>query len=599
MLHSYFSAQDLSPKKNTPLTDATTLDLPTFLRMFQMRKGQIMWFLGAGASRAAGIKTASDMVWEFKHKLYCSEKKQPLAVIADIGDPIIRAKLQSHFDSQKTHPALHAPDEYSHYFERTYPSAMDRRAYIDAQIQLGKPSFGHHALALMMKHGFTRFIWTTNFDRTVEDAAFPVLGGSGKMVVAALGESKVVAQAINQQRFPIYAKMHGDFQSEELKNTPKELSAQDREMRAAFTLACATNGLSIVGYSGRDASVMGALTDALKAEHPFPSGLFWFKRFNEEPFSAVSDFMAAARAKGVAAHFIEVETFDELMGDIVRFLPETEPEAAKIADPTKPRLSHVPVRVPGNGFPVIRTNAIPVLSFPAMVRLVKCEIGGWEEIAQAIANANTDIEAQRTKAGVICFGRDTDVRKTFEPYKIEGTDTVAIFDAQLKRPSGARNLVQNALMRAVGKRPGLALQVHRGKFQLATDETIPASAFTMGDGTALGALKGTLAGGIEWTEVCRIRLDYRLDRLWLLCEPRIQLIIPETATPEQADAAREFRRERRAKRRNKDVNALLDGWIKLIAGTSDTIRIKAFDIGDGIDAEFELSRVTGFSGRAA
>lgn len=581
------------------MDSSLTLDLPTFLRMFQMRKGQIMWQLGAGASRAAGIKTAGDMVWEFKHKLYCSERKQPVTAIADLGDPIICAKLQAHFDDQKKHPALNAPDEYSHYFEITYPSAMDRRTYIDAQIQLGKPSFGHHALALLMKHGFTHFVWTTNFDRTVEDAAFHALGGTGKLVVAGLGEPKVVAQAISQQRFPIYAKLHGDFQSEDLKNTSSELSTQDTEMRAAFSRACATNGLAIVGYSGRDASMMEALNDTLKAEHPFPSGLFWFKRFNEEPFSAVLAFMEAARAKGLAAHFIEVETFDELMSDIVRFLPETEPEAAKIADPTKPRLSHVAVRAPGTGFPVIRTNAIPVLSFPAMVRLVKCEIGGWEEIDKAIATAKTDIEAQRTKAGVICFGRDVDIRKTFEPYKIEGTDTVAIFDTQLRRPSGARNLVQNALMRAIGKRPGLVLQNHKGKFQLATDASVPASAFTMGDGAPLGALKGTLPGGIEWIEVCRIRLDYRLDRLWLLCEPRIQLTVPETAMPEQVDAAREFRRERRAKRRNKDVNSLLDGWVKLIASTDNTIRMKAFNVGDGIDAEFELSRVTGFSGRAA
>ncbi len=575
------------------------LDLPTFLRMFQMRKGQIMWLLGAGASRAAGIKTAGDMVWEFKHKLYCSERKQPLTVIADLGDPIIRSKLQSHFDAQKTHPPLNAPEEYSHYFERTYPSAMDRRAYIEAQIQQGKPSFGHHALALLLKHGFSRFIWTTNFDRTVEDAAFHALGGTGKLVVADLGKPQVLAQAISQQRFPIYAKLHGDFQSEDIKNTSAELSKQDREMRAALTGACATNGLAIVGYSGRDASVMDALRDALNAEHPFPSGLFWFKRFNEEPYSAILAFMETARAKGVSAHFIEVETFDELMSDIVRFLPETEPEAAKIADPTKPRLSHVAIRAPGIGFPVIRTNAIPVLSFPAMVRLVKCQIGGWEEIEKAIATAKTDIEAQRTKAGVICFGRDTDIRKTFEPYKIEGADTVAIFDGQLRRPSGTRNLVQNALMRAIGKRPGLMLQVHKGKYQLRTDDTVPASTFTLGDGNALASLKGKLGGGIEWTETCRVRLDYRLDKLWILCEPRIQLVIPDTATPEEEEAAREFRRERRAARRNKDVNALLDGWVKLIAGTTDTIRIKAFNIGDGIDAEFELSRVTGFSGRAA
>lgn len=558
-----------------------------------------MWLLGAGASRAAGIKTAGDMLWEFKQKLYCSEKKQPLTSIADLGDPIIRAKLQIHFDEQRIHPALNSPEEYSHYFERTYPSGMDRRAYIESQILIGQPSFGHHALAILLKQGFSRLVWTTNFDRCVEDAAFTALGGSGKLVVAGLGEPEILSQAISQQRWPIYAKLHGDFQSEDLKNTSKELSTQDDQMRAALSHGCATNGLAIVGYSGRDSSVMQALTDALGSEKPYPAGIFWFKRFNEEPFSAVVTFMQAAIAKGVAAHFIEVETFDELMSDIVRFLPETEPEAAKITDPTKPRLSHVAIRPPASRYPVIRTNAIPVISFPAMVRLVKCEIGGWKEIEEAIATAKTDIEAQRTKAGVICFGRDVDVKRTFEPFKIEGTDTVAIFDQQLKKPSGARNLVQNALMRAVGTRPGLILQAQKGKYQLGTDNSVPASSFVLGDGAPLSATSGTLAGGIEWSEVCRIRLDYRLDRLWLLCEPRIHLSVPETATPSQSEAAREFRRERRAKRRNKDANAMLDSWMKLIAGDADTVRIKAFNIGDGIDAEFELSRITGFSGRAA
>jgi len=49
-----------------------------------------MWFLGAGASRAAGIKAAEDMVWEFKRNLYCSEKKQPLSAVSDLADPSVR-----------------------------------------------------------------------------------------------------------------------------------------------------------------------------------------------------------------------------------------------------------------------------------------------------------------------------------------------------------------------------------------------------------------------------------------------------------------------------------------------------------------------------
>jgi hypothetical protein len=74
------------------------LDTPAFLRLFQLRGEQIMWFLGAGASRSAGIKTAGDMIWDFKQRLYRSQKKLPPSAITDIGEPAVRRKLQAHFD---------------------------------------------------------------------------------------------------------------------------------------------------------------------------------------------------------------------------------------------------------------------------------------------------------------------------------------------------------------------------------------------------------------------------------------------------------------------------------------------------------------------
>jgi len=34
-----------------------------------------MWLLGAGASAAAGIPMAWDMIWEFKQQLYVSQRR--------------------------------------------------------------------------------------------------------------------------------------------------------------------------------------------------------------------------------------------------------------------------------------------------------------------------------------------------------------------------------------------------------------------------------------------------------------------------------------------------------------------------------------------
>lgn len=104
------------------------LDIPAFLRLFQLRGAQIMWFLGAGASRAAGIKTAGDMIWDFKQRLYRSQRKLPPSAITDIGEPAVQRKLQAHFDAIGGFPAAGSETEYSAYFEATYHSPKDRRA---------------------------------------------------------------------------------------------------------------------------------------------------------------------------------------------------------------------------------------------------------------------------------------------------------------------------------------------------------------------------------------------------------------------------------------------------------------------------------------
>ena len=44
-----------------------------FARRFSLRSTNLMWLLGAGASNAAGLPTAHDLVVEFKRMLYVSQ----------------------------------------------------------------------------------------------------------------------------------------------------------------------------------------------------------------------------------------------------------------------------------------------------------------------------------------------------------------------------------------------------------------------------------------------------------------------------------------------------------------------------------------------
>jgi len=52
-----------------------------------------MWLLGAGASAAAGIPTARDMIWEFKQQLYVSQKRVSPKTVSDLSNASIRMEV--------------------------------------------------------------------------------------------------------------------------------------------------------------------------------------------------------------------------------------------------------------------------------------------------------------------------------------------------------------------------------------------------------------------------------------------------------------------------------------------------------------------------
>ena len=574
------------------------LDVAAFLRLYRLRANGIMWFLGAGASRLAGIKTAGDMILDFKQEIYRSSKKLPPSALADTGNPIVLQKIQSYFDELGTFPVAGAPEEYAKYFEATFSHPKDRRTYLDGLVRVGKPTFGHHALALLMREDLCRIVWTTNFDRTVEDATALLNEGTGFLTVADPAEPAKLTRAISDRRFPIYGKLHGDYHSDALKNTSVELRAQDEEMRQAFLGACQTNGLAVVGYSGRDHSIMATLTKALNGGRGFPNGLFWFKRSEEAPYGEVTEFIATAQNLGVDAHIIENEAFDELMSDIVRHLPETASKLGAILTVRPPRLTGAPLRACSNRIPVVRINALPILSHPVMCRLVRCDIGGWQEIEEAIQKAGVNILAQRTKAGVIAFGRDTDIRKAFSPYGIKSTDTLSIPEDRLKHQTGELTLVRESLFLALKQRPNVIVE-RRGRtvFALPDAREVRAHDFNHGAFRPFDKLSGTVANTpIGWSEACALHVDHQLNHLWLLLSPRVILNIPESSTNEHIDLAKEFVRERRARRYNNHTNAILAGWVRLLIGAGPTLALNAFSISDGLDASFDISQVTGFSG---
>ena len=563
-----------------------------FTRRFSLRAGNLMWLLGAGASASAGIPTAWDMVWEFKQLLFISQRRVSPQTVADLSNPAIRAQLQAHIDGSEQFPPSGTADEYAALFESVYPAEADRRAFLDAKTTGAKPSFGHLALATLMRAQLARLVWTTNFDPLVADACAKVFEATGPLTTVALDAPDLAVQVIGDGRWPVEIKLHGDFRSRRLKNTTDELRHQDARLRQVLVNSCRRFELVVVGYSGRDDSIMDALEEALTRPGAFPAGLFWLHRGDDPPLPRVGRLLARAAGMSVEAALVSVENFDEVLRDLIRPINEIDTKALDTFAAERRRWSAAPRPVGGGGWPVVRLNALPIIHAPSVCRLVVCQIGGHTEAREAVQQAQVNVLVARTKSGVLAYGADADVRTAFGAHGITDFGLHTIETKRLRYESGERGLLRKSLARSIVRHRGLNV-IHRRSADLLTP-TDPQDGAWMTLRSLVGALSGSVQDHLElsWREGISARLDWADDRLWLLIDP---CTVFDGVTDDNKAFAADFARERTVRRYNRLLNDLIAFWASHLARDGDELR--ALGVGDGIDAVFRLSSDTGFSRR--
>lgn len=551
-----------------------------------------MWLLGAGASAAAGVPTAWDMIWEFKQQLYVSQRRVSPKIVADLSNPAVRMLLQTFIDGVERYPAEGAPDEYAALFEAAYPSENDRRTYIAAKLSGAKPSYGHVALATLMRADRTRIVWTTNFDPLVADACAKVYDSTAHLTTVALDAPDLGRETLNGERWPAEIKLHGDFRSRRLKNTNDELRQQDASLRDLLVGACERSGIVVAGYSGRDDSTMDTLELVLDRPSPFPNGLFWLHRGEAAPLPRVSRLLERAAAKGVDGGLVQIENFDETLRDLVRLLDGLDTTVLDALASERMVWSAATKPSGSRGFPVMRLNALELQTIPSVCRLSTCRIGGHAEVAKAVEAAGVDILAARIKAGVIAFGSDADVRQVLAPHDMQSFDLHTIEIRRLRYESQERGLLRQALSRALAREHELSLNRRRN-----TDLLFPLDPNDARWGP-LVKLVGRLGGPVPshpeliWREGIATRLDWADDRLWLLIEPRI---VFAGTTDDNKAAATDFSREKTVRRYNKQLNDLLSFWAEVLSANGAELR--ALDVSAGVDAVFKLGVSTAYSRR--
>ncbi len=247
--------------------------------------------LGAGASVTSGVKTAEEMVRDWRRTLYeRALVDQPLLEWVDIQP-------------------WYGEGEYGRLFEIMYDTPRQRRIAVENLVEKAQPGWGYAYLANLLEHKYFDIVFTTNFDDLLSEACYRYTDSTRPLVAA--HDSAMRNLRVNSAR-PKIVKMHGDFLYDSIKNTPDETKSLESNTEDKLKQFSREYGLVVVGYSGRDASVMNALKGALRDKNSFPSGIYWCMHKHAQDAS----YRLQEIAKDKRVFVVRVDGFDELMAEI-------------------------------------------------------------------------------------------------------------------------------------------------------------------------------------------------------------------------------------------------------------------------------------------
>lgn len=94
-----------------------------------MNPRRVAWLLGAGASAAAGLPTASQIRDDLLLRVY-AERHNLVRQNLHPNDPSVRAALDQYFNGRNGMAAFGADDDYSRAFELALPDEGSRAQYL-------------------------------------------------------------------------------------------------------------------------------------------------------------------------------------------------------------------------------------------------------------------------------------------------------------------------------------------------------------------------------------------------------------------------------------------------------------------------------------
>ncbi len=230
------------------------IDEAALINSLDIAKGRdITFLLGAGCSISSGCMGASQLIFEFKKRIYCANKGISLNSTNFMDENRLKKIIDNEFLNDKV------SNPYSYYFEKCFPDYKKRSSFIKEKFQEKKPSFGYLCFADYIISKEVNNVLTTNFDLMIERAVRK-LEENYDLVNVSENETPIISPKLN------IIKLHGDYNYDKIKNTEDELKSISKDL-ADRLYNLNLQEIVVLGYSGQDDSVMSFLEAYIK-KHP-------------------------------------------------------------------------------------------------------------------------------------------------------------------------------------------------------------------------------------------------------------------------------------------------------------------------------------------
>ena len=261
-----------------------------------VREGyKVVFLIGAGVSRSAGIAMTSEMIPRLKEFIYDREKEKS-------GTSV---NIESYINNLREIREISAKEGerqtllFGALMKHLRPA--NRQIFIQQCLERNedKPdrephlNWAHIYLGQLISSGYVDTVLTTNFDFLLQDALR--LYDINPLICY---HEATADDILAPTPFKKIVHIHGNAATYRMRATPEEVEGLPENFRDVIKDVCRNACVIVIGYRGGEASLMNILLQ--KAEGGFPNFLYWVAHEKEE--GDLTNFVkdTLAKSKGTA-----------------------------------------------------------------------------------------------------------------------------------------------------------------------------------------------------------------------------------------------------------------------------------------------------------